>query len=105
MNAGINQYTESPMEKFPQADKGTSRDELGTMAGVSGKTYTTNTRKDGSHMNTTNNENAKRIVSTRPRPEVDDRTMESLARILGYHLPQLRQGIKDLQQVFQDFQK
>ena len=56
-------------------------------------------------MNTTNNENAKRIVSTRPRPEVDDRTMESLARILGYHLPQLRQGIKDLQQVFQDFQK
>ena len=27
------------MEKFPQADKGASRDELGAMAGVSGKTY------------------------------------------------------------------
>lgn len=39
MSSGINQYTESPMEKFPQANKGTSRDELGSMAGVSGKTY------------------------------------------------------------------
>lgn len=27
------------MENFPQADKGASRDELGKMAGVSGKTY------------------------------------------------------------------
>ena len=54
-------------------------------------------------MNT--NENAKRIVSTRPRPEVDDRTMESLARILGYHLPKLRQGIEDLHQVFQESQR
>lgn len=37
MYEGRNQYSESPMEKFPQGS--TSRDELGAMAGVSGKTY------------------------------------------------------------------
>lgn len=37
MEEGRNQYTESPMEKFPQGSA--SRDELGAMAGVSGKTY------------------------------------------------------------------
>lgn len=39
MTAGANQYTESPMVILPQGKKGTSRDILGKMAGVSGSTY------------------------------------------------------------------
>lgn len=38
LSPGTNQYTRS-MEIFPQTEKGASRDILGSMAGVSGKTY------------------------------------------------------------------
>jgi DNA modification methylase len=37
MEEGRNQYTDSPKEKFPEGKQ--ARDELGAMAGVSGKTY------------------------------------------------------------------
>ena len=37
ISPGINQYTNRSVEKFPPTSK--ARDELGTMAGVSGKTY------------------------------------------------------------------
>lgn len=36
---GGNQYTERVGEKFPEGSKGRANDELGSMAGVSGKTY------------------------------------------------------------------
>ena len=35
----LKQNGDSAMEKFPEREEGTSRDELGKMAGVSGKTY------------------------------------------------------------------
>lgn len=39
LSPGTNQYTERSKENFPATSKGQARDELGAMAGVSGKTY------------------------------------------------------------------
>ncbi len=39
MSPGINQYTDRSKEIFPATLKGQTRDELGALAGVSGKTY------------------------------------------------------------------
>lgn len=39
LSPGTNQHTERSQENFPETSKGQARDELGAMAGVSGKTF------------------------------------------------------------------
>ena len=51
----LKQNGDSAMEKFPEREEGTSRDELGTIAGVSGKTY----------------EHAVTVLETAPAPVVE----------------------------------
>lgn len=71
MEEGRNQYTESPMEKFPQGSA--SRDELGAMAGVSGKTY----------------EHAVTVLETAPAPVVDAAMRDDISINAAYQVTKM----------------
>lgn len=55
LSPGTNQYTDRSKENFPATSKGQARDELGSLAGVSGKTY----------------EHAVTVLENAPAPVVD----------------------------------
>jgi ParB family chromosome partitioning protein len=61
------------MENFPQADKGASRDELGAMAGVSGKTY----------------EHAVTVIEEAPEPVVEAARQNALSINAAYQVTKM----------------
>lgn len=71
MLEGRNQYSESPMENFPQGSA--SRDELGKLAGVSGKTY----------------EHAVTVLETAPEPIVEATRQNDLSIHAAYQVTRM----------------
>lgn len=71
MEEGRNQYTDSPKEKFPEGKQ--SRDELGAMAGVSGKTY----------------EHAVTVLETAPAPIVEATMQDALSIHAAYQVTKM----------------
>lgn len=61
------------MENFPQADKGASRDELGAMAGVSGKTY----------------EHAVTVIEEAPEPVIEAARQNALSINAAYQITKM----------------
>lgn len=70
---GINQYTERVGEKFPEASTGRANDELGSMAGVSGKTY----------------EHAVTVLETAPAPIVEATMQDALSIHAAYQVTKM----------------
>lgn len=70
---GINQYTERVGEKFPEASTGRANDELGSMAGVSGKTY----------------EHAVTVLETAPTPIVEATMQDALSIHAAYQVTKM----------------
>lgn len=71
MEEGRNQYTDSPKEKFPEGKQ--ARDELGAMAGVSGKTY----------------EHAIAVLETAPEPVIEATRQSDLSINAAYHVTRM----------------
>ena len=71
MEEGRNQYTDSPKEKFPEGKQ--ARDELGAMAGVSGKTY----------------EHAVTVLETAPTPIVEATMQDALSINAAYQVTKM----------------
>ena len=73
LSPGTNQYTERSKENFPATSKGQARDELGSMAGVSGKTY----------------EHAVAVMETAPAPVVEAARKNDLSINAAYQVTKM----------------